>query len=318
MARAFKHEHIRRKPRGYGVGTVTHPSGHQIRIAFPPGPRRKGAGELLEILHPRGESNPCEVNRSTARGLALTQVQKNPNELVILGAAANPSHSHRLSKKRKRRAQSGSAHAVAEKHGRRVRKMVARMPKPVRDVFDRNPRRKKRARKNQDETDKAVRLFERFHGKSAKSIIELQDKVERRKDYTALGDLVALGLDAQGLSPDELVTKWDRVPHFRMDEKTKLASSPDGTQLYLIGGNQDLSHCLSKFDVDTSKDFIDLGEIPFVVYSARKGPSFADAEWVHSFGEEGGESPSAMYDKLSKKLYFIGGTYRVEQPGIVN
>lgn len=37
------------------------PTGHVLRFAFPPGPRRRGAGRLQAILHPKGERrNPDE------------------------------------------------------------------------------------------------------------------------------------------------------------------------------------------------------------------------------------------------------------------
>jgi len=33
--------------------SVVTPSGHVLRIAFPPGPRRRGSGRLQAILHPK-------------------------------------------------------------------------------------------------------------------------------------------------------------------------------------------------------------------------------------------------------------------------
>lgn len=38
--------------------TVTEPSGARVRVAFPPGRRRKGSGKLISILKPAGEKNP--------------------------------------------------------------------------------------------------------------------------------------------------------------------------------------------------------------------------------------------------------------------
>ena len=55
----FRHEDIGTIPAGYKVRTVIHPSGHRVRIAFPPGPRRKGTGQIVSVLHPLSGANPC-------------------------------------------------------------------------------------------------------------------------------------------------------------------------------------------------------------------------------------------------------------------
>src|SRR4029077_9307368 len=69
----FTIEHRAKRPLGSRVRTVT-AGKHKLRIAFPKGPRRKGSGKLLEILHPQTE-NPqlCRL------------ANKNPAELVLLG-----------------------------------------------------------------------------------------------------------------------------------------------------------------------------------------------------------------------------------------
>jgi hypothetical protein len=50
----FRHETVAPVPRGWRVRTVAHPSGVLARVAFPPGPRRKGAGRLVGVLTPKG------------------------------------------------------------------------------------------------------------------------------------------------------------------------------------------------------------------------------------------------------------------------
>jgi hypothetical protein len=73
MASRYRTEHVATVPRGYRVRTVKK-AGHEVRIAFPPGPRKTGSGRVVEVLHPR-EENPCRL--------------PNPAELVIM--TANPS-----------------------------------------------------------------------------------------------------------------------------------------------------------------------------------------------------------------------------------
>lgn len=182
-----------------------------------------------------------------------------------------------------------------------------------------------RGKKNPSQLDQAIVLYESFHGKDAKEVTELHESAAVRQDYTALGKLVAIGIGECKRQGNDLVNHWDRCGHlcFEKDGVT-LAASPNGKQLYCIGGNQDLSLALSKVDLDRSKDFLDLGELPFIVYEARKvHGNFAPTEYVHEFGEKSGVLPKGMYDKLRRRIYFVGGEYFIDtrqgvSPGIEN
>lgn len=186
-----------------------------------------------------------------------------------------------------------------------------------------NPRR--RRRHNQvSETEQAVKLFEIFHGKDPAKIVDKHVSAAMRKDYTALGKLVAVGLEDNGYGEREIAAKWDKCNHISFAEDgVTLASSSDGRQLYAIGGNQNLNGCLEKFQgVDPAKDFIDLGEVVFVVYEARKvHDNFEPVEYVHKFGGHGNTRPGWFYDRLKKAVFFIGGEYFIDvdakiSPGI--
>jgi 5-methylcytosine-specific restriction endonuclease McrA len=52
QAAQFEHEEIAPVPRGWKVRTTSTPTGAQVRVAYPPGPRRRGSGRLISILHP--------------------------------------------------------------------------------------------------------------------------------------------------------------------------------------------------------------------------------------------------------------------------
>lgn len=70
-------------PRGYRVRTVT-AGGHKVRIAFPPGPRKKGAGQLVSILHPRRENLKCNARKTIAEQIrALESKKARPKELSV-------------------------------------------------------------------------------------------------------------------------------------------------------------------------------------------------------------------------------------------
>jgi hypothetical protein len=182
----------------------------------------------------------------------------------------------------------------------------------------------RQARRNPSDGEQAVKLFESFHGRDAQEVIEAQRSAAMRLDYTALGPLVALGFDDCGFSESKLPTKWDQCPHIDFQgDKVKLASAPNGKQLYFIGGTQNLDSSLSMFEgIDTQKDLIDLGEVVFVVYEARKvHDNFEPVEYCHRFGAKGKTLPRLAYDKLKKEMLLIGGEYFIDtkagvSPGI--
>jgi len=158
----------------------------------------------------------------------------------------------------------------------------------------------------------AAALYKKFHGRDPKEILEIQQSAVVLMDYTALGDLeyVVFWPDGQ---------KDARRVDFPESDEVKLASNPAGTQLYFIGGNQDLSRSLKEFPGDHSKDFIDLGDVLRVSYFARKGfDGFEPIYYHHDLGEDGGSRPRAFYNKLQKTIFLVGGDYKVEAPGIVN
>lgn len=78
MSERFRHEDISSVPAGWKVRTVTTSGGHRVRVAFPPGRRKTGAGRLVSILHPLTGSNPC--------GNPCSVRSSNPQELIVMGA----------------------------------------------------------------------------------------------------------------------------------------------------------------------------------------------------------------------------------------
>jgi len=295
----FRVEHRGAAPRGWKIRTKLS-GAHRIRIAFPPGPRAAGSGKLVEILHPKGGDNPCKM------------AGKNPSELVIF----NPSPRRRSKKvkppKRKRNTLATLLAGVAEQAGGSLvaRKIVERKkPKHA----------KRRGRKNPEELEQAVSLYQTFQGKDPKGVLEMQRSAAMRTDYTALGDLIGLGLFVPGETVPE-PDHWEGYPgavKFARSgaDLVKLASNAEGSQLYALGGNQDMLAVAEAAGADTSKDLIEVGELAFVVYVAKKAPDFQTVEWMHKF-----ESPRPVlaYDKLKEEICFVGGGYSVEAPGITN
>jgi hypothetical protein len=246
--------------------------------------------------------------------------KKNPQELLVFGKAlagiVNPTRG-----KQRRRGRNATHKAncpcFACKHARGEKR--ARPAKTNRAAKRANPKR----RTNQvSEQEQAVQLYERFHGKEPKEIIEAQRSAAMRLDYTALGDLVAIGLEIPGGWKESDVTgHWDELDHIGFQENgVKLASSPNGKQLYCIGGQQKLgADEVEALGGDPSKDLADLGEARFVVYFARKRVGkYQPIEYVHILGGPNELVPRVCYDKLREEIFFVGGEYTVEPEGITN
>jgi hypothetical protein len=165
-----------------------------------------------------------------------------------------------------------------------------------------------------EELTQAVELYETFQGKRAENIIEAQRSAAMRTDYAALGPLLAIGLYTPDLkipSPDH----WEDYPHLKFGKDVMLASNAGASQLYAIGGDQDVSRVAAQIpDVDLSKDLLDLGPIAFVVYFARKSAdNFQPTEYMHQFDTP---RPSLVYDQVKREIFFAGGRYTIEERGI--
>jgi hypothetical protein len=104
----------------------------------------------------------------------------------------------------------------------------------------------------------------------------------------------------------------------------RVCGAAGSSQLYFIGGRQNIDGLLGQFGVDEQKDFIALGVLVAYGYLAAKHiPDDPDVNevpivWQHVLGEEGGDPPMIFYDKINKRMGLAGGTYTIEAPGITN
>lgn len=151
----------------------------------------------------------------------------------------------------------------------------------------------------------AQKLYRQFHQKPATGHRDITIPVAVPVHLAQLGQLRELHIAAPN-------------GHFVLEPKgVTLASTPDGQQMYFLGGDQ--VPPLSKLGVDGSKVHVCLGRLRKLVYLTRKGfHKFEPVDYVHRMGEEGGVEPDLNYDTQSKLLYLVGGTYRVKPAGITN
>lgn len=303
----YRVEHVATAPRGWKVRTKMQAT-HMLRIAFPPGRRRRGAGKVVEIFHPVNE-NPCAMRNAVSAPQTAAERRARLESL---------SREDLLKLARSARI---TAHRI-ESHSELVKLLMRRTGPP--HLRENNPdtraaKRQTRERavrirsarlSNPSATESAAALYESFHGKSPREILEMQESDAARHTYTALGDLRELMIDAPA---GKVKIGFDG------SDAVKVASAPGGKQLYLIGGNQNLDSQLGRFGSDPSKDFVELGAATQITYQTRKSmDNFTLVDYYHNLGEETNEPPFAFYDRLKHRIFLAGGRYRVEAPGIIN
>ena len=157
------------------------------------------------------------------------------------------------------------------------------------------------------EIDLAAERFREFHGEDPEHVMDVHEAEIGRDTYSGLGKLYQLKISKDG-------------KHFTLDFEScgvVLARAAEGQQLYIVGGDQDCDAILN--GQDKGKDFVNVGMIDRVAYETRKDfDKFRDSVYEHKFGEEGGEKPWLLYNRLSKRLFIVGGDYTIAKPGIIN
>lgn len=166
-----------------------------------------------------------------------------------------------------------------------------------------NPR---RPNHTDEELDAAARLSAKFHGRAATKVREVEE-LEYQPD--TLADLGALK-ELHVMTP-----AGGRM--FPFSSGVRLACTPDGRQLYIVGGDQELDLAALKIP---ERGNAEVGEVAFIVYRTRKGfHNFEKTDYSHKFGEaRGGQRPTLGYDAYNKRMFLVGGSYTVKPEGIVN
>lgn len=201
------------------------------------------------------------------------------------------------------------AKAVIRRFAKNPRKRSLRKQSPSRPRHHsgRNPQGRRGRRNPDDDLQAAARLSEKFHGRPARTVREVEEVEHGRDTLADLGRMISFTVWVDEDRPMELQFKGVR-----------LAASPDGGQLYLVG-NQRLDLKALKLDRYMPKDHITVGPVETIVYHTSKAfHNFEPIDYEHTFAEEGGEQPVLGYDVLSEKFYLTGGSYQVKPEGIVN
>lgn len=328
MARSFSIQHVAKTPPGWRVRTVI-AGKHRVRVAFPPGSRKKGDGIPVEILHPRNENPVC---------------LRNPGELLLMGA--NPMGSARNAGKGELQRQArdrasriraarlhnagaaydsldvqerlafgrlglGKAQLRSQADIRRARKKVREVnrfanafPNPLADV-------------DSPAAEHAAELYESFHETPSEKYVVREEPHIPAGDYALLGKLIALRVKPElGGQVQEISFPGKNI---------SVISTANGERIYFAGAGQELDAAEVNIFSSSDADRAELGECRSIVYAAAKWheavpPSVRGTrvEWEHQFGEDGGYPPKVFYLRGSERLALEGGSYHVEGAGIVN
>jgi len=182
--------------------------------------------------------------------------------------------------------------------------------KVAQEIVDKTPRklRSEYMRKNpRTSLNDAAALSESWHGRPAERATDYNEAFRYRGALTDLGRLQEIA-----------VLETDRKAMLiKFDAHTRLASSENGKQLYIVGGDQSLDlGALGIVGEEAEKDLIPIGEVHHVVYvTAKQHLGKADkvrGPYQHVLGEESGVMPILMYDRLNKACGFAGGVYNID------
>jgi hypothetical protein len=155
----------------------------------------------------------------------------------------------------------------------------------------------------------AARLSEQFHGRPARTVRDVAEVYDEPTVLADLGKLIELHVRLADGSKATL----------GFPDNVRLASTPEGGSLYLVGGDQSLDLKRLGLDEYLPKDHVIVGLVQRIVYFTSKAfHNFEPTEYTHKFGEEGGGCPTLVCDVRSRKLYLIGGSYVVKPEGIRN
>lgn len=167
---------------------------------------------------------------------------------------------------------------------------------------------KRTRRRNPEGMSGAESMFQEFHGKAPGRILEYDQQFRYPDKFAEMGWLLKLKFDLDTQNPNFPLTEFG---------KCQAVCTPDGSNIYFIGGDQSLR--LDDLNIATDKDVVELGPCTFIEYHTVKGfHDFEPIDYRHRFGEEDGCVPTLAYDRLNRTLFLLGGNYRVRPEGIVN
>lgn len=163
----------------------------------------------------------------------------------------------------------------------------------------------------------AADLYRKFHGADSDGVTRYVDDMYEPDTFAELGDLISL--EVKGTHVKKACINAPDPDTNDLHGIVKLASTPDGKQLYFIGGDQSLPLKELGFENSHVRQAMVIGVLAKVTYRTRKGfDKFESIDYYHELGEETGEPPYLLYDPVNKHMYVAGGDYKILPAGITN
>jgi hypothetical protein len=191
-----------------------------------------------------------------------------------------------------------------------AREIVDKTPPALRSKFAKELARRRHGNPTQSDLDAAARMFTKFHGKEPGHVTTVDQLRVTPAVLADCGRLVELVFKRPGFVREV-------YPFAESNgRQVRVATTGDGGQLYFVGGDQEIDLRGGGFTLP--KDHVWLGTCVSIAYHTSKDfHNFKPSDYGHKFGDEGGLKPEGGYDVHSKRLYLIGGDYRVKREGIV-
>lgn len=174
--------------------------------------------------------------------------------------------------------------------------------KAAESLAKRNPRKYKR-----NPESGAIEMYEKFHGRPPREILEFKETYHIHEWLAGLGTLVDLKVN----------TITGKEVELESDPETLLATNEEGSQLYIVGGDQTLDLKGMGFNKNQcTKDMVLVGFIYELTYRTEKDfENFETVDFYHELSEDSGDPlPSLVYDVKSQHMMISGGSYHINKP----
>lgn len=264
-----------------------------------PRTKRNGFFDKQETYHRSADSERSEkARREKEHAKAMKQHMVELQEGIAYDRG-------KADKERGRKADVRMDHIVAVGTGEWLSKTAA-YPIAKREYmkgYRQNPARK--AKRNP--VDAAADLSKAWHGRPAETETDYVEQVRFHGVLTDLGRLMEI----------KILVSARKAQAIKFDKDTRLCSSENGKQLYVVGGDQSLDlGALGIRGEEADKDLVLVGECHSLTYvTAKQHLGRADkipGPYEHVLGEDGGEAPMLVYDTLNETVGFAGGSYKID------
>lgn len=161
--------------------------------------------------------------------------------------------------------------------------------------------------------DDASVMYESFHGSPSTEVVEIEGQEHYHSNLTSLGVLVELHVDV--VTGGKVELEFDPETDGSKTDTVLLCSNEDGTQLFFVGGNQEIDLAELKLD-SYEKELVVIGDVSHLVYrTAKDFDDFEETDYIHELSEDSkGPLPELIYDAVNCQLKLAGGCYKITRP----